>query len=341
MTLSSQVTVENLISAGAHFGHLTSRWHPNYKPYIYMEKNGIHIIDIQQTIQCLHYAIDIVIKIVREGGTVLFVGTKKQAKDILQREADRCGMYYVVERWLGGTLTNFATIKRSIKRLQQLEKDADTLYQTLTKKEILRLERERIRLADQHRGIKDMKQLPDVVYVVDGQYEATAIREARRLEIPVIAIVDSNTDPILVDYPIPANDDSLRTIQLITEALATAIVAARGGQSFEVEEETKAEADKAAEEATLKDEEAVSEHKEAAQKGKKAALKDKEAASKGKKAASKDDETAPEDKETASAPGDEAGAASDEQAAAETDTAAPAVEDDKAVEEVKGGEEKA
>lgn len=341
MTLSSQVTVENLISAGAHFGHLTSRWHPNYKPYIYMEKNGIHIIDIQQTIQCLHYAIDIVTKMVREGGTVLFVGTKKQAKDILQREADRCGMYYVVERWLGGTLTNFATIKRSIKRLQQLEKDADTLYQTLTKKEILRLERERIRLADQHRGIKDMKQLPDVVYVVDGQYEATAIKETRRLEIPVIAIVDSNTDPALIDYPIPANDDSLRTIQLITEALATAIVAARGGQSFEVEEEIKAEVDKAAEEATLKDEEAVSEHKEAAQKGKKAALKDKEAASKGKKAASKDDETASEDKETASAPGDEAGAASDEQAAAETDEAAPAVEDDKAVEEVKGEEEKA
>jgi len=172
-----------------------------------------------------------------------------------------------------------------------------------------------------------MKQLPDVVYVVDSQYEATAIKEARRLEIPIIAIVDSNTDPILVDYPIPANDDSLRTIQLITEALATAIVAARGGQSFEVEEETGAEADKAAEEATLKDEEAVSEHKEAAQKG--------------KKAASKDDETASEDKETASAPGDEAGAASDEQAAAETDEAAPAVEDDKAVEAVKGGEEKA
>lgn len=341
MTLSSQVTVENLISAGAHFGHLTSRWHPNYKPYIYMEKNGIHIIDIQQTIQCLHYAIDIVTKIVRESGTVLFVGTKKQAKDILQREADRCGMYYVVERWLGGTLTNFTTIKRSIKRLQQLEKDADTLYQTLTKKEILRLERERIRLSDQHRGIKDMKQLPDVVYVVDGQYEDTAIREARRLEIPVIAIVDSNTDPALVDYPIPANDDSLRTIQLITEALATAIVAARGGQSFEVEEETKAEADKATEEATLKDEEAVSEDKEAAQKGKKAASKDKEAASKGKKAASKDDETASEDKETASAPGDKAGAASDEQAAAETDEAAPAVEEDKAVEEVKGGEEQA
>jgi len=257
MITPTQVTVENLISSGAHFGHLTRRWHPNYKPYIFMEKNGIHIIDIQQTMQCLHQAIDVVTRIVRDSGTILFVGTKKQAKDILQREADRCGMYYVVERWLGGTLTNFATIKRSIKRLQQLEKDADTLYQTLTKKEILRLERERIRLSDQHRGIKDMKQLPDIVYVVDGQYEATAIREARRLEIPIIAIIDSNTDPTLVNYPIPANDDSLRTIQLITETLTTAIITARGGQSFEVEEKTGAEAEGVAVEAASEGEEAA------------------------------------------------------------------------------------
>ena len=235
MVLSPQVTVENLISTGAHFGHLTRRWHPNYAPYIYMEKNGIHIIDIQQTINCLQRAIEVVTKVVREGGTVLFIGTKKQAKDVLQREADRSGMYYVVERWLGGTLTNFSTIKRSIKRLQQLEKDADTLYQTLTKKEILRLERERLRLSDQHRGIKDMKQLPDIVYIVDAQYEATAVKEAKRLEIPIIAIVDSNSDPTLVDYPIPANDDSLRTIQLITAAVSDAIIESRGGQSFEIE----------------------------------------------------------------------------------------------------------
>jgi small subunit ribosomal protein S2 len=235
MVLSPQVTVENLISTGAHFGHLTRRWHPKYAPYIYMEKNGIHIIDIQQTINCLQRAVEVVTKVVRDGGTVLFIGTKKQAKDVLQREADRSGMYYVVERWLGGTLTNFSTIKRSIKRLQQLEKDADTLYQTLTKKEILRLERERIRLSDQHRGIKDMKQLPDIVYVVDAQHEATAVKEAKRLEIPIIALVDSNTDPSLVEYPIPANDDSLRAIQLITTAVADAIIESRGGQSFEDE----------------------------------------------------------------------------------------------------------
>ncbi len=259
MTASSQVPIENLISTGAHFGHLTRRWHPSYKPYIFMEKNGIHIIDIQQTIQCLHRAIETVTKVVRDGGTVLFVGTKKQAKDVLQREADRCSMYYVVERWLGGTLTNFATIKRSIKRLQQLEKDADTIYQTLTKKEILRLERERIRLSDQHRGIKDMKQLPDIVYVVDAQYEATAVKEARRLVIPIVGIVDSNTDPTLVDYPIPANDDSLRTIQLITSAIAEAIIAARGGQILEDEGEAEAETSPATTEAVARDEgEAVS-----------------------------------------------------------------------------------
>jgi small subunit ribosomal protein S2 len=222
-----------------------------------MEKNGIHIIDIQQTINCLQRAVEVVTKVVRDGGTVLFIGTKKQAKDVLQREADRSGMYYVVERWLGGTLTNFSTIKRSIKRLQQLEKDADTLYQTLTKKEILRLERERIRLSDQHRGIKDMKQLPDIAYIVDAQHEATAVKEAKRLEIPIIALVDSNTDPSLVDYPIPANDDSLRTIQLITTAVADAIIESRGGQSFENEgaEESESESAVAEESSALDTEE--------------------------------------------------------------------------------------
>ncbi len=245
MSPSTPITIENLISTGAHFGHLTSRWHPNFKPFIYMKKNGIHIIDIQQTIHCLQNATEAITQIVRKEGTILFVGTKKQAMDVLQREADRCGMFYVVERWLGGTLTNYSTIKKSIKRLQQLEKDADTLYQSLTKKEILQMERERIRLADQHRGIKDMKRLPDALFVVDIRHEATAISEARRLEIPIIAIVDSNTDPTQVDYPIPANDDSLRAIQLITGAVADAIIEARGGvvdeepSDQEVQAETK------------------------------------------------------------------------------------------------------
>lgn len=248
MSPSTPITVENLISTGAHFGHLTSRWHPNYQPFIYMKKNGIHIIDIQQTIQCLQKANEVITQIVRNEGTILFIGTKKQARDVLQREADRCGMFYVVERWLGGTLTNYATIKKSIKRLQQLEKDADTLYQSLTKKEILKMERERIRLADQHRGIKDMKRLPDAVFIVDIKHEATAVSEARRLEIPIIAIVDSNTDPKLVDYPIPANDDSLRAIQLITGAIADVIIEARGGVIDEEasDQEVQSEPDSAA-----------------------------------------------------------------------------------------------
>ncbi|MCH8837405.1 MAG: 30S ribosomal protein S2 [Candidatus Marinimicrobia bacterium] len=248
MSPSTPITVENLISAGAHFGHLTSRWHPNYQPFIYMKKNGIHIIDIQQTIQCLQKASEVITQIVRNEGTILFVGTKKQARDVLQREADRCGMFYVVERWLGGTLTNYSTIKKSIKRLQQLEKDADTLYQSLTKKEILKMERERIRLADQHRGIKDMKRLPDAVFIVDIKHEATAVSEARRLEIPIIAIVDSNTNPKLVDYPIPANDDSLRAIQLITGAIADVIIEARGGVIDEEasDQEVQSEPDSAA-----------------------------------------------------------------------------------------------
>ncbi len=240
---SNEITIENLVSTGAHFGHLTRRWNPHYKPFIYTAKNGIHIIDVQQTIERLQKAVEAITVIVKSGGAVLFVGTKKQAKDVLQREADRCSMYYVVERWLGGTLTNFSTIKRSIKRLQQLEKDADTLYESLTKKEILMMERERIRLSDQHRGIKDMKQLPSALFIVDVNHEMTAVLEARRLEIPVFAIVDSNADPRKIDYPIPANDDSLRAIQLITAAFADSIISARGGETFEADtEETVAEA---------------------------------------------------------------------------------------------------
>ena len=232
---STEITIENLVSTGAHFGHLTRRWNPHYKPFIYTAKNGIHIIDVQQTIERLHTAMDAITVIVKRGGAVLFVGTKKQAKDVLQREADRCSMYYVVERWLGGTLTNFSTIKRSIKRLQQLEKDADTLYESLTKKEILMMERERIRLSDQHRGIKDMKQLPSALFIVDVNHELTAVLEARRLEIPVFAIVDSNADPRKIDFPIPANDDSLRAIQLITAAFADSIISARGGETFDAD----------------------------------------------------------------------------------------------------------
>ena len=162
-----------------------------------------------------------------ENGEILFVGTKKQAQDIVQQEADRCSMFYIVERWLGGTLTNFSTIKKSIKRLKQLEKEGSNLYENMTKKEIQMLNREKVKLSDQHRGIKDMRRLPDALVVVDAQYEDTAIKEAKRLDIPVIAIVDSNTDPNKVDYAIPANDDSMRTIQLIISSLADSVIEER------------------------------------------------------------------------------------------------------------------
>ena len=222
-----EVTFDNLLSTGAHFGHLTRRWHPNYEPYILMERNGIHIINLEETLKGLTKAIDFLTDNVTDGGEVLFVGTKKNAKDIIQQEADKCGMFYVVERWLGGTLTNFSTIRKSIKRLQLLEKESSPLYESATKKEILSLEREMIRLQDLHRGIKDMKRLPNAIFIVDARHESIAINEAHRLEIPVVAIVDTNTDPEVIDYPIPGNDDSIRAIKLIVGEVSRAICDAR------------------------------------------------------------------------------------------------------------------
>ncbi len=222
-----EVTFDNLLSTGAHFGHLTRRWHPNYEPYILMERNGIHIINLEETLKGLTKAIDFFTDNVTNGGEILFVGTKKNAKDIIQQEADKCGMFYVVERWLGGTLTNFSTIRKSIKRLQLLEKESSPLYESATKKEILSLEREMIRLQDLHRGIKDMKRLPNAIFIVDARHESIAINEAHRLEIPVIAMVDTNTDPEVIDYPIPANDDSIRAIKLIVGEVSRAICDAR------------------------------------------------------------------------------------------------------------------
>ncbi len=226
----SLIKFEDLLETGAHFVHLTRKWHPNYKPYLLMEKNGVHIINLEETIVSFNKAVSFIQKIVKNNGEILFVGTKKQAKDIVQQEADRCGMFYIVERWLGGSLTNFSTIKKSIKRLKILEKEGSSLYENLTKKETQMLNRERVKLSDQHRGIKDMRRPPDAVVVVDAQYEATAIKESTSMGIPVIAIVDSNTDPQNINYPIPANDDSLRTIQLIIGAIADSILEIKGAQ---------------------------------------------------------------------------------------------------------------
>ena len=225
----NQLTVEELIKAGAHFGHPTHRWNPNYKNYITMKKNGVYIIDMEKTSQCMIKAAKEITRIVKDGGNVLFVGTKKQAKDAVQQSADRCGMYYIVERWLGGTLTNYGTIKKSIKRLLVLEKESSEIYANLTKKELSMLERERIKLADLHRGIKDMKHLPKALFFVDGVQERIAISEAINLGIPTFGIVDSNTDPRNIDFPIPANDDSMKTISLIVNYIADTIIEATGG----------------------------------------------------------------------------------------------------------------
>ena len=226
----SKVKFEDLLGTGAHFGHVTRKWNPNFKPFILMEKNGVHIINLEETIRHLENALDFIRAKTKKNAEFLFVGTKKQAKDIVQEEADRCSMFYVVERWLGGTLTNFSTIKKSIKRLHLLEKEGSQIYENQTKKEIQMLNREHIKLSDQHRGIKDMRRLPDAVIIVDAYLESTAVKEANRLGIPIIAIVDSNTDPTQIKYPIPANDDSIRTIQLIMSVIADAILDS-GGKS--------------------------------------------------------------------------------------------------------------
>ena len=223
-----KIKFEDLLGSGAHFGHVTRKWNPNYKPYILMEKNGVHIINLDETIRHLYRAVDFIQEKAKKKGEFLFVGTKKQARDIVQQEADRCSMFYVVERWLGGTLTNFTTIKKSIKRLNLLEKEGSQIYENQTKKEIQMLNRERIKLSDQHRGIKDMRRLPDAVIIVDASLETTAVKEASVLGIPIIAIVDSNTDPTPIQYPIPANDDSIRTIQLIMNVIADAIMEVSG-----------------------------------------------------------------------------------------------------------------
>jgi small subunit ribosomal protein S2 len=232
-----KITKEDLLNSGAHFGHVSSKTDPNFKDYVISQKNGIDIINLDHTLEGLEKAVKFITSTVEKNGEILFVGTKKHAKDVIQQEADRCGMFYVVERWLGGTLTNFSTIKKSIKRLHSLEKEGSSVFEDLTKKEVLQLNREKIKLSDQHRGIKDMKRLPSMIVIVDGKTESIAIKEAQKLEIP---IVDSNTDPRLCTHPIPANDDSIRTIQLLVTEIANAIieVAQKNAKSEEVEKQS-------------------------------------------------------------------------------------------------------
>jgi small subunit ribosomal protein S2 len=226
----TSVSLQNLLEAGTHFGHLTRRWNPKMKRYIFMERNGIHIIDLKKSLECLHQAYNALAQIVRGGDKVLFVGTKKQAKDIIKAEAERCRMYYINERWLGGMLTNFSTIKKSIKRLKNIEKmSADGTYDKITKKEILALERERGKLEKVLGGIREMTRLPGAIYIVDTKKEAIAVAEAARLNIPIFAIVDTNADPDLTDYPIPGNDDAFRSITVITRAMSDAVLEGLSG----------------------------------------------------------------------------------------------------------------
>lgn len=220
-----RVELAELLSAGAHFGHLTRRWNPKMRPYIFMERNGIHIIDLKKTQQLLEEAANAIANLVAGGKKVLFVGTKKQAKEVVEAEAKRGNQYYICDRWLGGALTNFTTIRKSVKRLTNIEKmETDGTFDKITKKEALFLSREKEKLQKTLSGVVDMTRLPGALFVVDVKKEDIAVKEANRLGIPVFAIVDTNCDPDGIDYIIPANDDALKSIQLISKAIADAVV---------------------------------------------------------------------------------------------------------------------
>lgn len=233
-----QISIKQLLEAGVHFGHQTKRWNPKMREYIFGERNGIYIIDLQKTLRLFKAALEFVQQLAAEGKTILFVGTKRQAQEIIAEEAVRCGMFYVNQRWLGGLLTNFSTIRKSIERLQELNQMKEGgQYEQLSKKEVSRLERERRRLEKYLAGIKEMTRLPDAIYVVDTNKEAIAIKEARKLGIPVVAIVDTNCNPEEVDFVIPGNDDALKAVKLITSAIADAIIEGRNQWQAQVEAE--------------------------------------------------------------------------------------------------------
>ena len=219
------ITMRQLLEAGVHFGHQTKRWNPKMKPFIFGARNGIHIIDLQHTVKLFNRAYKFLLDTVAAGETILFVGTKKQAQEVIQEEAKRGGMFHVTNRWLGGTLTNFKTVKGSIERLRSIEKMAeDGTFDRLNKKEVLTLERERTKLEKTLGGIKAMGGLPGAVFIIDPKKEHIAVEEARRLEIPIVAITDTNCDPDLIDYVIPGNDDAIRAIKLFTAKVADACV---------------------------------------------------------------------------------------------------------------------
>jgi small subunit ribosomal protein S2 len=228
--LPDTATIKELLEAGAHFGHQTSRWHPAMKKYIFTKRNGIHIIDLEQTAAMLDKACDFVREVAAEGGNILFVGTKKQAQESIEQEAERCGMFYVNQRWLGGVLTNFATIQARIDYLVRLEdQQSRGDFERLPKKEALKIEEEIVKLNRQMGGFKELTKLPDALFIIDPTKERIAIAEARRMSIPIVSIVDTNCNPDDIDYPIPANDDAIRTIKLICSKIADAIIEGKTG----------------------------------------------------------------------------------------------------------------
>ena len=233
------VSMKQLLEAGVHFGHQTRRWNPKMAPYIFTERNGIYIIDLQKTVKKLEEAYMFVRNTVAEGGEILFVGTKKQAGDSVKEEAERCGMYYINKRWLGGTLTNFNTIRTRIDRLNKINQmEIIGEFDLLPKKEVALLKQERDKLETNLGGIKNMTSLPGVMFVVDIKAEEIAVKEARKLGIPVVGLVDTNCDPDLVDYVIPGNDDAIRAIKLIASIIANAVIEANEGIAYSVEEES-------------------------------------------------------------------------------------------------------
>ncbi|MFC1873264.1 30S ribosomal protein S2 [Chloroflexota bacterium] len=223
--MPNTATIKQLLESGAHFGHQTSRWHPRMKSHIFTKRNGIHIIDLEQTSSFLNKACSFVRQVVAEGGSILFVGTKKQAQPAIEREAQRCGMYYINQRWLGGVLTNFATIQARIDYLVRLEdQQAKVGFKNLPKKEAIKLEEKIARLNRLVGGFKEMTRLPDALFIIDPTHEKNALAEAKRLDIPVVAIADTNCNPDDIDYPIPANDDAIKSISLISCAIADAVI---------------------------------------------------------------------------------------------------------------------
>jgi len=228
--------MKQLLEAGVHFGHQMRRWDPRMKPYIFTDRNNIYIIDLQQTVKLIEVAYNIIREISSNGGNVLFVGTKKQAQESIKNESERCGMYYINYRWLGGTLTNFGTIRKRVKRLHELEEMEDNkMFEVLPKKEVISLKREKEKLKKVLTGIKDMEKLPDAIFVVDPKKEKIAVAEAVKLSIPIVAIVDTNCNPEEIDYVIPGNDDAIRAVKLISSVIADAVIE---GKKSTIEKET-------------------------------------------------------------------------------------------------------